>query len=358
MTAKQLKGALLEFIIKELLMNCGFKPVIPDGNYVYKQEGSGLLYINGKGAAHDADVLMSPPMQLPFSYPSRLLFECKAYERKVGLDVMRGALGLQYDINEFEIVTEQSITKRKNNRRATYSISNRDRYNYQVGVASVHEFSKPAFEYAANNKLPLLSTSWVFSEDINNLFDSITNEYLNGLPTGMGRLLYDYFKSRDRVSFSALPVELQLFIDDDNVIGMIVHAVFNLLGESLVGLNEFGDLFFLFGAEATFLLTESPDTNVYKARIHYWPDEPNTWYLNIGRDGFASEDRNRHFKFHLPERLMNEWAESSHDRVEALKIKERFFSRIYIFGATTAEAPIPFRILEIDQPWLRGLRGR
>jgi hypothetical protein len=32
----------------------------------------------GKRAAHDADVLMKPSIQLPFYHPSRLLFECKA----------------------------------------------------------------------------------------------------------------------------------------------------------------------------------------------------------------------------------------------------------------------------------------
>ncbi len=86
MTSKKYKGNLLEFIIRQLLFSCGFRSTKPDGHYVYDQ--SGLLFVNGKGAAHDADVLMNPPIQLPFSYPSRILFECKAYQKKADLAII------------------------------------------------------------------------------------------------------------------------------------------------------------------------------------------------------------------------------------------------------------------------------
>ena len=118
MNHKQLKGSLLEYLVRRILTRCGFTSVRPDGHYVFEQTGTGLFLINGKGAAHDADVLMEPPIQMPFSYPSRLLFECKAYETAVGLGVIRNALGLRYDINEFEIITDDSIKLRKNNKRA------------------------------------------------------------------------------------------------------------------------------------------------------------------------------------------------------------------------------------------------
>lgn len=169
MTAGQLKGTLLEYIVRNLLTNCGFTSVKPDGHYIYQQNGTGLFYINGKGAAHDADVLLEPPIQMPFSYPSRLLFECKSYARPIGLDVIRNVLGLRYDINEFEIITDETIQRRKNNRRATYAISNRKRYHYQVGIASIEDFSRSAFEFAANNKIPLLSMRWFLSNSTCNL---------------------------------------------------------------------------------------------------------------------------------------------------------------------------------------------
>lgn len=113
MTHGQLKGTLLEYLVRRLLTNCGFTSVRPDGHYIFAQAGTGLFFVNGKGAAHDADVLMEPPIQMPFSYPSRLLFECKAYDTTVGLGVIRNALGLRYDINEFEIVTDETIHRRQ-----------------------------------------------------------------------------------------------------------------------------------------------------------------------------------------------------------------------------------------------------
>jgi hypothetical protein len=68
----KLKGTLLEIIVNRLIIGCGFKPVNPDSVYV-DQTGNGLRWVNGKGSRHDADVLLEPPFQLPFSFPSRLI---------------------------------------------------------------------------------------------------------------------------------------------------------------------------------------------------------------------------------------------------------------------------------------------
>ena len=80
MSASKIKGSLLEYIVRRLLSNCGFTRVRPDGNYVFSSRG--LNFLQGKGAAHDADVLMTPPIQMPFSYPYRVNFECKAHKKK------------------------------------------------------------------------------------------------------------------------------------------------------------------------------------------------------------------------------------------------------------------------------------
>lgn len=132
MNASHIKGALLEYLVRRLLANCGFISVSPDNLYTYRKNG--LLFVSGRGAAHDAGVLMEPLVQMPFSYPSRILFECRALDSRTGLSEVRNALGLKVDINEFEIVTKDSLEQRKNNRRSGYAIEPRKRYNYQVGV--------------------------------------------------------------------------------------------------------------------------------------------------------------------------------------------------------------------------------
>ena len=177
MKASNLKGALLEYIIRNLLKNCGFTNVNADNMYSF--ERSGLFYINGKGAAHDADVIMNPPIQMPFSYPTQLLFECKAYGATVGLPIIRNALGLRNDINDFEIVTEDSLLSRQNNRRADYAIKTRKRFVYQVGVASINKYSKPSIEFATNNKIPLLSLSWFLGSNTIRLINDINQELVD-----------------------------------------------------------------------------------------------------------------------------------------------------------------------------------
>ncbi len=38
--------------------------------------------MNGKGAAHVADVLMNPPMQIPFSYPALIFLSVRLTMKK------------------------------------------------------------------------------------------------------------------------------------------------------------------------------------------------------------------------------------------------------------------------------------
>jgi len=124
--AGNIKGALLEYIVRNLLKNCGFTNVRADNLFSF--ERGGLFFVNGKGAAHDADIIMNPPIQMPFTYPTQLLFECKAYGKNVDLSIVRNALGLRKDLNEFEIVTRDSLLLRQNNKRATCATDNRTRF--------------------------------------------------------------------------------------------------------------------------------------------------------------------------------------------------------------------------------------
>ena len=286
MTHGQLKGALLEYLVRRLLANCGFTTVRPDKLYIFAQSANGLFFINGKGAAHDADVLMEPPIQMPFSYPSRLLFECKAYDKNVGLGIIRNALGLRYDINEFEIVTEDSIKQRQNNKRANYAISNRKRYNYQVGVASVEEFSKPAFEFAANNKIPLISLRWFLDAPICNLFSSITKDYSDNIEEVLRHQLYTFLKDKGKSTWNnSTYSDVISFLNSDNVIGEIITNFNSVINRSFVGLLETGDLIFLFATqEHSFDFIDHElyfNGNSVRARLYFNPDTPDVWELEL-----------------------------------------------------------------------------
>ncbi len=351
MSANNIKGNLLEFIVRQLLLNCGFYSVKSDDHYLFDQ--GGLQFINGKGAAHDADVLVSPPIQLPFAYPTRLLFECKAYRKNTGLNVIRSAIGLRYDINEFEIVTDDSIEQRKRNRSSRYSISFRNRFNYQVGVATIKGVSKPAFEYATNNKIPLLSLTWFLPQDVCSLFDNIDPEYIDTFSNEQLESLTSFLNSKSKQTLTE--PGLPNFLDSDLVIGTVLKESFERMEKTFIGLNEYGDMFFLFPGEDhnAFAFDHFLSNSPSQARIHYWTDSPEEWYLSLNQ---YARDRESSLRFHLPQKYMKSWQEHDFDKTEALNIKQDFFSRIYLFGSLYSEESIPFRILNIDQPWIDGLR--
>lgn len=150
-----IKGKLFEFFVYRLLVCCGFKPVNPDGLLVYS--GSAGLMVQGVGQPHNADILLSPPIQTPFYYPTRLLVECKCYNEPIGLPHMRNALGLRDDINNFEIVTEDILDNRKCNRTVKPKFYDMKRYVYQVAVASIDGYKSTAYPFAKAHRIPLIS---------------------------------------------------------------------------------------------------------------------------------------------------------------------------------------------------------
>ncbi|MGK7392132.1 MAG: hypothetical protein ACNS60_17395 [Candidatus Cyclobacteriaceae bacterium M2_1C_046] len=338
MSAAKLKGNLLEFIVRRLLLRCGFRRVRPDGVMIFNN--GGLTMINGKGAAHDADVLMSPPIQMPFSYPFRLNFECKAHKSKTSLTIVRNALGLRYDLNEFEIVTEDQIRERQNNMRGRHAIAERERYNYQVGVASIEDFTKTAFEFAANNKISLISLRWFLPGHICDLFHDITPDYLDRLNPFNPEIFNRILREND------IDAAIDHLPENDEVFRPVLNTVRELESRVIIGLTEAGDLLFLIGEQnihEQFLNVGY----VLNARYHFTTEREITeWTLAIN-------DIQSELNFYLPERILNMWEDQNYELNAALDLKARVFKRIFIF---ITQGEIPFRIINLDGEWLERQR--
>ncbi len=347
MNANNIKGALLEYIVRNLLKNCNFTNVKADGLYSF--EKNGLFFVNGKGAAHDMDVIMNPPIQMPFTYPTQLIFECKAYGSKANLPIVRNALGLRNDLNDFEIVTKQSILKRQNNRRASYAIETRLRFLYQVGVASINDFSKPAIEFASNNKIPLLSLNWFLSHDLIEKFNSIEQSYINTINSEQINNLYKFFKDKngnlDNIDYSLA----KTFLNQDNTIFDIVSSTNFLIGKFFIGLLETGDLVFLFSNTENNILSNDSRFRGLKTEIHYLKERPNVWKLTVFDPN--NESLRSSYDFHIPNRIYNHWKEFNLDKTIALDIKQKFFSKIFIFNKGY-DPNTPFSIINMDLEWL------
>lgn len=146
-------GKAFELFVKRILIHIGFSEVVSDGLYIY--DGAPGQMIQGLGEAHNADVLLEPPVQTPFYSKTRLLIECKDYRKKISLNVVRSALGLREDINNFNIVDMAELaTRRRQNRRANPPVF--DRYSYQVAIAALTGFTTQAQEFAATYRIPLI----------------------------------------------------------------------------------------------------------------------------------------------------------------------------------------------------------
>lgn len=333
MTASKLKGSLLEYTVRRILLNCGFTKVRPDGLLIFDR--GGLTMINGKGAAHDADVLMNPPIQMPFSYPYRLNFECKAYNSKVGLTIIRNALGLRYDINEFEIVTRTHLRERQNNRRSPLAIDNRQRFNYQVGVASVEDFTKPAFEFAANNKIPLISLRWFLPANICDSFRQITNAYLSQFTPEQLNDLHQFLKGNNNDN------AMRFLRETDSIFRNIYNAILEFENRVIIGLLESGDLLFLISDNNNDVEYFANRNAVMTARFHYRRRTLDYWTLSVNQEV--------EFGFYLPSRIVEMWRQQSFDSQAAINLKAELFSRVFVF---VRNGELPFRILRIDSRWL------
>ncbi|QBJ86695.1 hypothetical protein DDI74_10665 [Chryseobacterium gleum] len=358
MKAGNIKGALLEYIVRQLLKNCGFTNVKADNLFSF--ERGGLFFINGKGAAHDADIIMNPPIQMPFAYPTQLIFECKAYGSTANLPFVRNAIGLRNDLNDFEIVTRDSILKRQNNRRAAYAIDTRTRFLYQVGVASVNDFSKPAVEFASNNKIPLLSLSWFLDTNTIRDFNRINQPLIDRFQTVDIQNLYDFLKDREGDLNAGKYYRAYNLLRSDNILGHIVTFSNTVLQYSYVGLLETGDMVFLFSRTRTEenILNSQNNYRTFstlKAEIHWNDDNPNVWRLTIYNplDRHESTD----FDFYVPKRIFSHWKSFNLDKSVALDIKQEFFSKIFVFNQRN-NPEAPFTIININREWLEEAREK
>ena len=228
--------------------------------------------VQGLGGAHNTDVLLEPPIQIPIYTHSQLIVECKNYLKKIGLGIVRGALGLREDVNHFALIDSNTLKARKNN----YSnlnvgnrvVKNSIRYRktmFQVAVASMNGFTKPAYEFAYTHGIPLISFERSpFSDDLNRLFGEMSS------------------------------VDV-----DDAAIDELIDRISNRIA---LGINALGQFFIMFSEKR---IKQIKDLNY---TLH-WESVSDPWVLRTNE---------YELEFWLPDELMREWLYES-----ATKIKQR-----------------------------------
>lgn len=302
------KGKAFEIFVKRVLINVGFAEVKSDGFYIF--DGAPGQMIQGLGEAHNADVLLEPPVQTPFFNKTRLLIECKDYSKKVGLNTVRSVLGLREDINHFEMIDLNELKERKNQRRR--GIMNVfERYSYQVAIASMEGYTIQAQKFAVTHRIPLIEfNKMVFWQDFKKMLDNIVNN----------TELLENEKERKIFEFA------------------------DKIGEKMaVAITNSGQMLFLY--------RECGNKHKFEGEYNLCWVSPNLpWKLACGAQ----------YTFQLPKSIMKQWIENATNefelRKEAIYCKERLLSNMIVYYRENNHPSI--KMISIDKDRLENAKNR
>jgi hypothetical protein len=145
-----IKGAIFEELVLHLLKLVGYSPLKVGDDDTYG--GHSGLEIEGRGERHQIDAAALLDHSPAFMYPLRLLVEAKCYaeHRRIGIDVVRNAVGVLKDISEnyFNVKSPSSAG-------STVDIKTQ-RYNYQSAIFSTSGYSRGATQYAVAHQIFLI----------------------------------------------------------------------------------------------------------------------------------------------------------------------------------------------------------
>lgn len=314
----QQRGKIFERLVEQILLRNGFTQVQPDGQIIYRS-ASGLM-LHGLGQPHNTDVLVDPPFQIPFFFPSRLIVECKCYQTPIGLSVLRNALGLREDINGFDIVTKEILKKRENYRRRGLAVSSLERFSYQVAVASISGFTQPAQEFALVHRIPLINIQQMpFCQGVRDiLFEGAADAHEDQI---------EEVPSRGITGIEEYWLRLQTLMQGH-------------IDKFCVGVLSSGDiLFFYTPAGEKWLFTGN------EIELH-WSDAQKVWQITP-----HSHARHQESWFELPDALFIQWAEMKFDREKTLDMKEKYFKSIYVMGKE-ADGNTQLRVLRLSKEFI------
>lgn len=371
----QLRGAVFEALVQHWAISAGYVPVVAptlppapsDDPQLFDLHG--LPMVHGLGEGHNADVLLEYPIRLALTPKLRLLIECKGYGSRVGLSVIRGALGLRTDINLFRQLSDDELRERQLTRRPPRAPAQFP--HYHVAVASLFGFSEPAQSYAAVHHIELLDYSGLpilggIADVVKSLavarfyitdpeeemeFESVEEDgeedsRETSLGSTVSKGLLDALRARD---FSVLQQALRRaemsgtspgVNDLERIFGMAqsVRAAYTATLANGLHFQLLARQPLSAGVLADHINAADGAVNF---EIYYDRRETKTWRLVFGAHTL---------EFSLPRVLLNAWRRGGEQGIDALRMKQGYFRRIDIVG--------PFSVNEQGRPLFRHLVGQ
>lgn len=307
-------GKAFELFVKTILLSIGFSEVKSDGLYVF--DGAPGQMLQGLGEAHNADVLLEPPVQTPFYSATRLLIECKDYQKRIGLNTVRSVLGLREDINHFEIVDLNELKARRRNRR-NGMVYDYPRYSYQVALAAINGFTSQAQKFAATHRIPLIE--------------------FNKLPFWV-----EFCELMRKCEFNAFS-QTPYCLDNEDYDQRLQEDIFCFsreVGDKMaVAITNSGQMIFLYKVSNNYMSFD----NEYTIR---WSDSESPWVLRSG---------NNEFIFQLPKDIAKIWLSNASSEIDqkkdAIYCKMNYLSNMVVYYREYDKPTI--KMLSINQEILQ-----
>lgn len=346
-TIHAIRGLLLEEVLLNLLRDSGYV-AIDKANTSDKtlKNGRSGLEVKGRGWNHQIDAIADFSVSPPFSHPIRLLLEAKFYNKNIGIDIIRNAVGVLKDVGEYWVTNDNNDIYKP-------------RYHYQYAVFTSSAFTKPAQKYA-------------FAQDIY-LIKLENNEYFQPVIDSLKQLTYEDFNGTSgkeiNIDLSDLrvamrkslkyknPIHLENFIKfnnfphENNLISLVFNESNNLSSSYLGVLGKGFPVF----------LTPSDSFNIQdlirNPRIRIcWNEEK--WYIvkeTVNCRDYNDEDIV--FSFDLPKELLKLYSENNMlSEAGALDLKQEFMSSIKIMFKDQDNRIMSFLELKLDNQWIDRIR--
>jgi hypothetical protein len=337
-TLSNLRGLLLEEAVLFLLSRTAYKTVFVKGTDPTLGNSSAGLTVKGRGSVHQIDAIADSLINHPFSYPQRLLVEAKCFARTkpVGLDIVRGAVGVLKDVSEYWVTIAGAVAQQ--------------RYHYQYAVFSATGYSRETQKYAFAHDIYLipLAASQFFQPVIEAIrqVESVTpgrkepDEIvvsMKGLRHYVRARLHEQILPQDPA-----PNDLAKLRGLEPFFIACRHVGFALLA--------------VLGSRFPVFLVPAPNVH-----IHGLQDE---YSVRIFRDGIdrtwflRDRDTNRNlFSFELPRELFLQYAKHGMLSAQAaLDLKEAALAEFQAF--TVRDGQMRIVRFRLDQDWLGQLRNQ
>lgn len=344
-TIYAIKGLILEEILLNLLKESGYIPITNINNDETLTMGTNGIEVKGRGWNHQIDAIADFAVSPPFSYPLRLLLEAKFYSSRVGIDIIRNAVGVLKDVSEYWI---------SNNRNEI----SKPRYHYQYAVFTSSSFSSPAQKYAFAQDIYLikLENNRYFLPIINSIRDLVFNDF-NGTSNESISINLTEFRRHLRTAIKNRNIYyIENFCEEKRFNKDKINTIFETsqnLRYSYLG---------IIGQRFPIFFTPSPRFNINdlieNQTIRICWDE-DMWYIikNSAECGNL-DDEDILFSFDLPKDLFQLYADNNMlSKTRALNLKEDFMSSIKITFKNEELNIMSSIELKLDSDWINDIRN-